>query len=244
MWLTRLALRYPISTFLFALTIIVLGYVSFTQLPIDLLPDISIPAVTVVTYYPGAGPLDMEQSVTRIVERGVSSVTDVDYVRSSTREGSSFVRISFNWDANVDVGLIDVVQRVNRILNALPEGIGQPSVLRFDITSQPVCNIVVFGDMDERDLYDLAYNVIEPQIEHLAGVASAQVTGGRIREIHIVLDRNRLEALRLPVQTVLTAVANSNLIIPSGDLRTGQFDYSLKRKVFSTWSGRWKTSLS
>jgi CzcA family heavy metal efflux pump len=228
MWLTRLALRYPISTFLFALTIVVLGYVSFTQLPIDLLPNIAIPAVTVVTYYPGAGPLDMEQSVTRIVERGVSSVTDVDYIRSNTREGSSYVRISFNWDANVDVGLIDVVQRVNRVLNQLPDGIGQPSVLRFDITNLPVCNIVVFGDMDERDLYDLAYNVIEPQIEHLTGVASAQVTGGRIREIHVVLDRNRLEALKLPVQTVLTAVANSNLIIPSGDLRTGQFDYSLK----------------
>jgi CzcA family heavy metal efflux pump len=228
MWLTRLALKYPISTFLFAITIVVLGFVSFRQLPIDLLPDISVPVVTTITFYSGAGPLDMEQSVTTFIERGVSSVSDVDYVQSSTREGISQVRINFNWSANLDVGLVDVVQRVNRILNQLPTGVSQPVVLRFDITNLPVCNIAVSGDMDERDLYDLAFNTIEPQIEHLPGVASAQVIGGRIREIHVTLDRNRLHALKLPVADVLTAVANANLIIPSGDLKTGTFDYSLK----------------
>jgi CzcA family heavy metal efflux pump len=228
MWLTRLALRYPISTFLFALTIVVLGFVSLQQLPIDLLPNITIPVVSTITFYSGAGPLDMEQSVTTIIERGVSSVNDVDYVQSTTREGISQVRINFNWNANTDVGLVDVVQRVNRILNLLPTGVSQPIALRFDLTSLPVCNIVVFGDVDERDLYDLAYNVIEPQIEHISGVASAQVLGGRIREVHVTLDRNRMQALQLPVQSVLTAIASANLIIPSGDLKTGQFDYSLK----------------
>ena len=228
MWLTRLALRYPISTFLFALTIVLLGFVSFSQLPIDMLPNITIPVVTTVTYYTGAGPLDMEQSVTRLIERSVSSINDVTYVQSSTREGISSVRVYFNWDANTDVGLVDCVQRVNRIINQLPTGVSQPSVLRFDITSLPVCVVAVEGDMDQRDLYDLAFNIIEPQIEHIDGVASATVSGGRIREIHITLDRNRIQALGIPVQSVLVAVANSNLIIPSGDLKTGPFDYTLK----------------
>lgn len=228
MWLTRLALRYPISTFLFAMTLLVLGLVSLTQLPIDLLPDISLPTITAVSFYTGAGPLDMEQSVTRIIERTVSSVNNVDYVQSSTREGISNVRVTFNWDANLDVGLVDIIQRINRILTILPDGISQPSVLRFDITNLPVCQLVVSGDLDPRDMYDLAYNVIEPQIEHIPGVASATVSGGRIREIHITIDRNRLEALQLPVQSVTQAVAQSNLIVPSGDLRTGTFDYALK----------------
>ncbi len=179
MWLTRLALRYPISTFLFALTIVVLGFVSFQQLPIDLLPNISIPVVTTVTYYSGAGPLDMEQSVTRLIERSVSSVNDVSYVQSSTREGISRVRVNFNWSANVDIGMIDVMQRVNRILNQLPVGVAQPSVLRFDINSQAVCNIAVSGDMDERDLYDLAYNIIEPQIEHIKWSSSCACFRGK-----------------------------------------------------------------
>ncbi len=228
MWLTRLALRYPVSTFLIAVTIVVLGIVSLQQLPVDLVPNISIPVVTTVTFFPGASPLDMEQSVTAVIERGVSSVNDVDYVQSSTREGISQVRVNFNWNANTDVGLVDIVQRVGRVINQLPTGVSQPGVLRFDITNLPVCNLAVSGDMDPRDLYDLAFNVIEPQIEHIPGVASAQVIGGRIREIHVTLDRNRLQALLLPVPSVLNAVANSNLIIPSGDLRTGQFDYALK----------------
>ena len=228
MWLTRLALRYPISTFLFAVTILIFGLVSFTQLPVDLLPNITVPVVSVVTFYTGAGPLDMEQSVTRIIERGVSSTNNVDYVVSSTREGISSVRIYFTWDANTDVGLVDVVQHVNRILTQLPTGITTPVALRFDITSQPVCNIAISAEMDERDLYDLAYNTIEPQIEHLSGVAQAQVQGGRIREVHVTLDRDRLQALELPVATVFNAVANSNLILPSGDLKTGKYDYTLK----------------
>src|SRR5436853_390373 len=132
MWLTRLALRYPISTFLFAMTILVLGVVSFQQLPVDLLPSFTIPVVSVITFYSGAGPLDMEQAVTVFIERGVASVNDVDFVQSATREGVSQVRINFNWGANLDVALVDVIQRVNRILNQLPTGVSQPVALRFD----------------------------------------------------------------------------------------------------------------
>src|SRR2546426_2439173 len=127
MWLTRLALRYPISTFLFAVTILVLGFVSFRQLPVDLLPNITVPVVSAVTFYSGAGPLDMEQTVTVFLERGVSSVNDVDYVQSSTREGVSQIRINFNWNANLDVGLVDVVQRVNRAFSQLPTGVDRKS---------------------------------------------------------------------------------------------------------------------
>jgi hydrophobe/amphiphile efflux-1 (HAE1) family protein len=228
MWLTRLALKYPISTFLIGFTILVLGWVSLSQLPIDLLPNISIPVVTTITYYTGAGPMDMEQSVTAIIERGVSSVNDVNYIQSATREGVSQVRINFNWGANVDVGLVDVIQRLNRVMTQLPTGVQQPISLRFDVTNLPVISLAVSGNMDERDLYDLAYNTIEPQIEHLNGVASATVTGGKIREIHIILDRDKIQAMALPVQTVINAISNSNLIVPSGDLKSGFFDYALK----------------
>jgi multidrug efflux pump subunit AcrB len=228
MWFTRLALRYPVSTFLIAVTITVLGFVSLAQLPIDLLPSISIPTVSVSTNYPGASPLDMEQTVTVPIERAVSSVNNVDHVQSSTREGSSRVQVYFNWGANTDVAMVDIIQRVNRATRNMPDGVQQPTVQRFDVTSRPVCNIVVFGDMDQRDLYDLAANVIEPQIEHLPGVAQAPVSGGLIREIHVTLDRNRLIALKVPVQSVLTAIANSNLTLPSGDLKSGPFDFALK----------------
>ena len=227
MWLTRLALRYPISTLMGSIAIFVLGLVSFLQLPIDMLPNIQIPVVSVITFYNGAAPSDMEQTVTVPLERAVSSTNDVNYVQSQTREGVERIYIYFNWDANTNVGLVDVIQKINRAFSLLPTGVSQPIALRFDISNLPVCTVVLSSDMDERSLYDLAYNVIEPQIEHLDGVASAAVTGGKIREIHVVLDRNRIEALNLPLQNVVNAVAQSNLIIPSGDLKTGVYDYSL-----------------
>jgi len=228
MWLTRLALKYPISTFMAALAVFVLGFVSFKQLPIDMLPNIQVPVVSAITFYTGAGPLDMEQSVTVPIERAVSSTTDVNYIQSSTREGISSVRIYFNWDANTNVGLIDVIQKINRVLNQLPSGVSQPLALKFDITNIPIITVALSSDMDERDLYDLAYNIIEPQIEHLPGVAFAQVVGGRIREVHVTVDRNRIEAADISVQQVFNAVQSSNLILPSGDLKSGVYDYSLK----------------
>jgi CzcA family heavy metal efflux pump len=211
-----------------SIAIFVLGIVSFYQLPIDMLPNIQIPSVSVITFFTGAGPKDMEQSITVPIERAVSSTSDVDYIQSSTREGVSQVRIYFNWEANTATGLIDVIQKVNRVLNILPDGVSTPLVLKFDITNIPVITVALSSTMDERDLYDLAYNVIEPQLEHLPGVAFAQVSGGKIREIHVMLDRNRIEAADLSTQQVVQAVAASNLILPSGDIKTGVYDYSLK----------------
>jgi CzcA family heavy metal efflux pump len=228
MWLTRLALKYPITTLMMAIAVFVLGFVSFTQLPIDMLPNIQIPVVTVVTFNTGANPIDMEQTVTVPIERAVSSTNDVSYIQSGTREGVSQIRVYFNWDASTSVGLIDVIQKVNRVLNLLPTSASQPLVLRFDITNIPVCTIALKGDLDQRAMYDLAYNVIEPQIEHIPGVAFAQVVGGQIREIHINVDRNRVEALNLSLSQVNQAISSSNLIVPSGDLKTGVLDYSLR----------------
>src|ERR1035437_2971401 len=228
MWLTRLALKYPISTFMAAIAVLVLGIVSFSQLPIDMLPNIQIPRVSVITYNDGANPIDMEQTATVPLERAVSSTNDVNYVESSTREGVSRVSVNFNWNANTDVGLIDVIQKINRILNFLPAAATTPLVLRFDITNIPVCVIALSGDLSQRDMYDLAYNVIEPQLEHLSGVAFAQVSGGQIREIQVRVDRNRLEAMNLTLAQVNAAVSSSNLIVSSGDLKSGVFDYSLK----------------
>lgn len=228
MWLTRISLKYPITTLMASIAVFVLGLVSFKQLPIDMLPNIQIPVVAAITFYTGADPISMEQSVTVPIERAVSSTNNIDYIQSATREGISSIRVYFNWDANTDVGLVDVIQKINRVLTLLPTGVSQPIALRFDITNIPVLTVALSSNMDERDLYDLAYNTVEPQLEHLPGVAFAQVIGGKIREIHVTLDRNRIEATHIPIMQVVQAVTSSNLILPSGDLKSGVFDYTLQ----------------
>jgi CzcA family heavy metal efflux pump len=228
MWLTKLALKYPITTVLAALMIAFIGIVSVIQIPVDLLPNIEIPTVSVITYYNGAGPIDMEETITRPIEQTASSVNDVDYIQSTTREGIAQTRVYFNYGTNVDVSVVDVIQRINRIIATLPAGVSLPVVIKFDPTTQPVVNLSVSGTIPARDIRDVAYNVIEPQIEQISGVASAQVQGGLIRQINISIDRNRIEAIKLPIVNVVNAIAKSNLILPSGDLKAGRFDYSLR----------------
>src|SRR5436190_7353285 len=183
MWLTRLALRNPVLILMMSLMTIVLGWVSVTRLSVDLFPDITIPVIRVATFYSGAGPSDIEKSITQPIERAVSASPGVDRVESSSKQGVSLVSIWFNFGTNLDNAQFEVSQRVSQILNTLPPGIQQPFILKFDITNIPVVQIAIGSeDLDERQLYDLTYNVIEPQIERISGVASANVGGGKVHE--------------------------------------------------------------
>ncbi|HEY8038506.1 MAG TPA: efflux RND transporter permease subunit, partial [Polyangiaceae bacterium] len=228
MWLTRLALRNPILILMMSLMVIALGAVAVDRLSVDLFPNISIPTIRVATFYTGAAPGDIEKSITEPIERAVASSPGVDRVESTSKQGFSLVTVWFSYDVNLDTAEFDVSQRVSQILYTLPPGIQQPFIIKFDITNIPVANVTISAEgLDERQLYDLAYNVVEPQLERLPGVASATVSGGKQREIEVMIDRDQLRARGLAVLDVLSAVKTSNLILPSGDLRTGSQDYNV-----------------
>jgi hydrophobe/amphiphile efflux-1 (HAE1) family protein len=211
-----------------SMMVLALGFFALDRLAVDLFPDINIPVVRVATFYSGAGPADIEKSVTQPVERAVSAAPGIDRVESVSKQGVSIVSAWFNYDVNLDNAQFEVQQRVALILNTLPPGIQQPFILKFDITNIPVLQINVTGEgLDERQLYDLAYNVIEPQIERLPGVASATVGGGKVREIEVEMDRDLLRARGLAALDVVNAVKTANLLMPSGDLRTGDYDYNV-----------------
>jgi len=227
-WLTRLALKNPIFILMMSLATIALGWVSLGRLPVDLFPNIEVPQVTVATFYPGAGPQDVEKSITMPIERAVSSAPGVDRVESRSRQGTSIVTVWFQFGVNLDNAQFEVAQRVAQIQNALPPGINQPFVLKFDISGIPVVQLTMNGEgLDEKQLYDLAYNVVQPQLERLKGVASASVSGGKIREIQVLVEREALRARGLAILDVLRAVQTSNLLLPSGSLRSGDSDYNV-----------------
>ena len=226
--MTRLALRNPVAILMISVAIVVLGYVSLTRIPVDLFPNISIPVVVVGVVYQGAGPKDIEASITQRLERAVASVPNVRYIESTSRQGMAIVRVMFNWGADVDVGASDCINKVQQIMSALPEGTQQPFVIKMDITNMAVVGLsVTSSTLDDRALYDLAYNVIEPQLEHLEGVASAGILGGLLRQINILTDRRALQARGLTTQDIVQALAQANFLMPSGDLRTGEVDYNL-----------------
>src|SRR5215470_11849251 len=228
MWLTLAAMRNGIAILMASLAIILLGATSLGRMPIDLFPNLNYPSLRIGTIYKGASAQDIERSVTYPIEKAVSAVANVRYVESTSRQGFSVVTVQFAWSADIDAGLTEVVQRIQAILSTLPAGVQQPFILKFDLSNIPVCILTVAGGgLDERALYDLAYNTIEPQIERQPGVASANVDGGKIRQITINLDRDRLFSKGLAVSEVTRAVNDANFLLPSGDVKLGSFDYNV-----------------
>ena len=227
MWLTLAAMRNGIAILMASLAIVLLGATSLGRMPIDLFPNLNYPSLQVGTIYKGASAQDIERSVTYPIEKAVSAVANVRYVESRSRQGFSAVTVQFAWGADIDAGLTEVVQRIQAIMSSLPTGIQQPFILKFDLSNIPVSILTVSGGLDERALYDLAYNTIEPQIERLPGVASANVDGGKIRQITVNLDRDRLYAKGLSVSEVTRAVNDANFLLPSGDVKLGSFDYNV-----------------
>ncbi len=228
MWLTLLALRNRIGILMLSLAMVLLGATSLQRLPVDLFPQIQVPVAFVGVIYKGAPPLDIEQSVVYPIEKAVSSASNVEHVESFAKQGIGAVQIWFNWGADINVGQMEVMQRVTQILNSLPPGILQPFIVKFDVSNIPISFVTVSSDdLDERALYDLAYNTIAPQIEQIADVAAATVEGGKIRQININLDPALLNARSLSILDVVKSVKAANLILPSGDIKAGNLDYNV-----------------
>ena len=228
MWLTLLALRNRIGILMLSLAMVVLGATALERLPVDLFPNIQIPVASVGVIYKGAPPLDIEQSVVYPLEKAVSSASNVEHVESFAKQGIGGIQIWFNWGADINVGQMEVMQRVTQILSSLPPGILQPFIVKFDVSNIAVALVTVSGgELDERGLYDLAYNTVAPQIEQIANVAAATVEGGKIRQINVNLDPALLHARGLSILDVVKAVKASNLILPSGDIKAGNLDYNV-----------------
>jgi len=228
MWLTLLALRNRIGILMLSLAMVVLGATSLDRLPVDLFPNIQVPVVFVGVIYKGAPPLDIEKSVIYPIEKAVSSASNVEHVESFSKQGIGAVQVWFNWGADINVGQMEVMQRITQILNSLPPAIMQPFVVKFDVSNIPVAFVTVSGgNLDERALYDMAFNTIAPQIEQIANVAAATVEGGKVRQININLDPALLNARGLSILDVVRAVKASNLILPSGDIKAGNLDYNV-----------------
>ena len=200
-----------------SLMVIALGAVSLSRLSVDLFPDIIMPVIRIATFYTGAGPADIEKSITQPIERAVSASPGIERVESICKQGVSHRhRAGSNTAPTSTTRSSTCRQRIAQIINQLPPGIQQPFVLKFDITNIPVAQVAVSAEgLDEKQLYDLAYNTIEPQLERITGVASAAVGGGKTREIEVKVQRDALRARNLGILDVVNAVQQTNLLLPS-----------------------------
>ncbi len=222
------AVRRPVLTGVVFLVIVVLGAISFVRLPVDLMPDVTWPAITVRTNYTGVGPEEMERLVTEPIERTMATVPGIEEITSSSSEDTSSVRISFTWGSPLDEAADEVRTRLDRVRGALPEDADSPVAYKFDMSQFPIMFLAVSGDMDPRALRYFVEDQVQYRLERAPGVAAADVRGGERREIHVNLYRDRLNALNISPDQVLTAVQRGNLNLPVGQVYEGNFEVLLR----------------
>jgi hydrophobic/amphiphilic exporter-1 (mainly G- bacteria), HAE1 family len=228
MSIPRLAIHRPVTMFMISAVVTVLGLISLTRLPVDLMPDVSFPSITVRVSYQGVGPLEMEELVTRPIEQAVSAVAGLERLDSTSSEGISRVTLNFGWGTDLAEATDDVRSRIDRIRGRLPEEADPPTIFKFDSTSQPIMGVGVEGDFSPVELRELAQNDLAQRLERVPGVAAVTVDGGLRRQIHVELSKEKITALNLSVDRVVNLLRNENQNIPLGEVDEGDSTYLLR----------------
>ncbi|HEX3867431.1 MAG TPA: efflux RND transporter permease subunit, partial [Gemmatimonadaceae bacterium] len=219
--MTRVALRNAIAVLMACIAAVVFAVVVTPRMSIDTFPELTPPVLIVGTQAPGLGPKDVEKTISWRLEKYVSATPGVDHVQSISLDGLSVIYVWLKWGTDLDASQTLVQGSVAFAMAAIPKSLGvlPPFVLQYDPSNAPVVQVVVSGGgMTGPQLYDYAFNNIEPVLEGIAGVASAALNGGRMRQINIIVDPVRAQARQLTAEDVANAVHESNALLPSGML--------------------------
>ncbi|MCG8470075.1 MAG: efflux RND transporter permease subunit, partial [Gemmatimonadetes bacterium] len=227
MALPDVSLRRPVATAMLYVGIAVLGVVSFLRLPIDLLPDVSFPTLSVWTTYTDAAPGEVERWVTEPIEQSLYSIPGARDITSRSREGQSLVQLQFAWGTDMEFATLHTRERLDNLVETLPQGSERPIILRSDPTSDPIMTLAVSGS-DLRTLRDLSEAVFKRRLEQLDGVSLAGIAGGPERELRVVVDPDRVAVHDVSLDDVAAALDLANYNAPGGTIQRGRFEYSLR----------------
>ena len=212
---------------MFFLAVILIGIISFFQLSVDLLPDLSYPRITIWTTLQDVGPREVEELVTRPIEEAISTVANIRRTHSISRTGLSLITVEFVWGTQMDFATLNIREKLDQLRWDLPQEAGRPNILRIDPRSQPIMALSLSGS-NLIHLKELARNVFKRRLEQIKGVAMGTVTGGLEREIHVEIDQRIVQTLNISTQDITTALSRANYSITGGTIKKGLYRYSLR----------------
>jgi len=228
MKLAQISVNRPVTTLMIFVAMVVLGLVSMSMLGLDLMPELEIPSVSVITAYEGAGPEEIETLITEPMEDTLSTISGVDEVISISKEGMSTVTLRFEWGEKIDESINDVRERIDLIREMLPEEAGNPIIFKFDLSMIPIAIIAFTAEESYPDLQDIVDDEIVDPLKRVDGVASVTAGGGLLRQIRVDIDRDKLAALNLSITQLNQALAAQNISTPGGNIKTGYKDFLLR----------------
>jgi HAE1 family hydrophobic/amphiphilic exporter-1 len=226
--LSRAAVHRPVFTIMVILIVLILGGVSLFRLPIDLMPDITYPTLTIRSNYENASPEEIEELITRPIEEAMSAVPGVESVYSTSAEGVSNVRVTFSWGTDLDTASNDIRDRLDRIISHLPDDTERPTLFKFDIANFPILIFGASGNMNPLQMRKIIDDQVKYRVERVPGVASLDVWGGYEREIQVNLDAARIKAMGLPLDMILARIKEGNLNLPAGTIDRGNLEVTMR----------------
>jgi len=224
--MSSFSLRFPHTIIVGALITTLLGLIAFSKMPVDVFPNLKIPAVVVATFYPGMPPLEMERDITTRFERFFTLGTDIEHTESRSLPGVSIIKVFFQPDTNIDTAAASLSNLAMADLRHLPPGTLPPLVLKFDASSLPVTLVTVSGEgFSQAQLRDQAQYNVRNQLATVSGSSVPPPFGGKYRQIMVYANREALQARGLTLMDVVHKLNDANLIIPAGDAKIGDTDY-------------------
>jgi multidrug efflux pump subunit AcrB len=230
MWIVHLALRRPYTFVCVAILMLVFGVMSALRMPVDIFPTINIPVVSVVWYYGGLSPRDMEQRIVSTSERAYSGgVNNIEHIESESLNGMALVKVYFQPTANIATGVAQITATSQQIIRSMPPGITPPLIVTFNATDVPILLLGISSPQrTEAQINDLANNFIRTPLATIQGLTIPGASGGAGRVINIDIDPSLLYARDLSPTDVTTALGLQNVILPSGTAKMGSREYFVR----------------
>src|SRR6266542_3150823 len=226
--LAEICVRRPVFATMLILSLTVVGLFSYKSLGVDLFPKIDLPTITVTVVNPGASPEEIETEITDKVEGAVNTISGIDELRSTSVEGVSQVFVNFVLEKNADVAAQEVRNKVDLIVNDLPETAEVPIVQKLDTDATPVLRIAVSAPRSLREVTDIADKQIKRLIESINGVGNVEIVGGRRREIEVWVDPDKMRAFNVSAADVANAVKLQNMEVPGGRVEEGKRELTVR----------------
>jgi hydrophobic/amphiphilic exporter-1 (mainly G- bacteria), HAE1 family len=222
----RISIRRPVTMAMIFMGAVVFGMKSYQELSLNLMPDLSYPALTVRSEYAEAAPEEVESFVTRPLEEALSTVSNLVEIRSVSSAGLSEIILEFWWGTDMDLVSLDVREKMDRVF--LPEEVSRPTILRYNPAMDPVLRLGIYGDQDLFTLRRVAEKELKPEVEGLPGIASVKVKGGLEEEVLVEVDEARLARLGINMEQVAQRLWQENINLAGGSLREGRAEYLVR----------------
>jgi len=228
MKLTNIAIKRRVFTTMIYFAIMILGFTGLSRLSIDFFPELEFPMVIIMTQNTGVGPQEIETSITKVIEGAVASAEGIDKLLGTSKEGLSVVTVQFKWGTDLEAATADLRDKLDRVRDFIPDSATKPTIFRINTSNIPVIMLGLRGNQPLHELYDLADMKLKDQIEQVKGVASMLIQGARKKEVHVLLDRNRLDAFGLTPQEVINVLRTENINASGGNIKRGYTQYTIR----------------